>query len=187
MRLLGNRLTVDPRTLTPLVLVRIQVPQPPSLPGIRLHREIRFRRIRFGDHHVLALETEARAEAPKPESVIGSVTPLRKPMSLHAQGWMANDRSAGELPSEAWSRRWATVLRPSSQERLPAVRRPARRPRKGNVRFRSVAQRRFRRTTHGIAAGSPAAWATRPVATTAIPERLETALDTRADHPGAAC
>src|SRR5262249_44412879 len=26
--LLGNRLTVDPRTLTPLVLVRIQVPQP---------------------------------------------------------------------------------------------------------------------------------------------------------------
>ena len=24
----GNRLTVDPRTLTPLVLVRIQVPQP---------------------------------------------------------------------------------------------------------------------------------------------------------------
>ena len=27
-RLLGNRLTVDPRTLTPLVLVRIQVPQP---------------------------------------------------------------------------------------------------------------------------------------------------------------
>ena len=25
---LGNRLTVDPRTLTPLVLVRIQVPQP---------------------------------------------------------------------------------------------------------------------------------------------------------------
>lgn len=29
-RLLGNRLTVDPRTLTPLVLVRIQVPQPLS-------------------------------------------------------------------------------------------------------------------------------------------------------------
>ncbi len=28
---LGNRLTVDPRTLTPLVLVRIQVPQPLSL------------------------------------------------------------------------------------------------------------------------------------------------------------
>lgn len=28
---LGNRLTVDPRTLTPLVLVRIQVPQPISL------------------------------------------------------------------------------------------------------------------------------------------------------------
>lgn len=27
---LGNRLTVDPRTLTPLVLVRIQVPQPNS-------------------------------------------------------------------------------------------------------------------------------------------------------------
>lgn len=27
-RALGNRLTVDPRTLTPLVLVRIQVPQP---------------------------------------------------------------------------------------------------------------------------------------------------------------
>ena len=27
---LGNRLTVDQRTLTPLVLVRIQVPQPPS-------------------------------------------------------------------------------------------------------------------------------------------------------------
>ena len=30
-RLLGNRLTVDPRTLTPLVLVRIQVPQPSHL------------------------------------------------------------------------------------------------------------------------------------------------------------
>ena len=29
--LLGNRLTVDPRTLTPLVLVRIQVPQPNRL------------------------------------------------------------------------------------------------------------------------------------------------------------
>lgn len=28
---LGNRLTVDPRTLTPLVLVRIQVPQPAKL------------------------------------------------------------------------------------------------------------------------------------------------------------
>jgi hypothetical protein len=30
-RLLGNRLTVDQRTLTPLVLVRIQVPQPTTL------------------------------------------------------------------------------------------------------------------------------------------------------------
>lgn len=28
----GNRLTVDPRTLTPLVLVRIQVPQPNIFP-----------------------------------------------------------------------------------------------------------------------------------------------------------
>src|SRR5690606_13581156 len=37
---LGNRLTVDQRTLTPLVLVRIQVPQPPrslafSPPSVR--------------------------------------------------------------------------------------------------------------------------------------------------------
>lgn len=31
-RFLGNRLTVDPRTLTPLVLVRIQVPQPNCFP-----------------------------------------------------------------------------------------------------------------------------------------------------------
>ena len=33
--LLGNRLTVDPRTLTPLVLVRIQVPQP-TIPAVFL-------------------------------------------------------------------------------------------------------------------------------------------------------
>src|SRR5690606_17668506 len=39
----GNRLTVDPRTLTPLVLVRIQVPQPSKindLEGMAL-REVR--------------------------------------------------------------------------------------------------------------------------------------------------
>ena len=33
---LGNRLTVDPRTLTPLVLVRIQVPQPATPASLRL-------------------------------------------------------------------------------------------------------------------------------------------------------
>ena len=38
---LGNRLTVDPRTLTPLVLVRIQVPQPNSS-FIRKLSSIRF-------------------------------------------------------------------------------------------------------------------------------------------------
>ncbi len=36
-RLLGNRLTVDPRTLTPLVLVRIQVPQPFALNSCKIY------------------------------------------------------------------------------------------------------------------------------------------------------
>ena len=40
---LGNRLTVDPRTLTPLVLVRIQVPQPLSLLNFNKLRDFRQR------------------------------------------------------------------------------------------------------------------------------------------------
>ena len=42
-RLMGNRLTVDPRTLTPLVLVRIQVPQPAQPLTIRLFQPTRRR------------------------------------------------------------------------------------------------------------------------------------------------
>ena len=49
-RPLGNRLTVDPRTLTPLVLVRIQVPQPP------LPRSFGHVRPRTSDLAFLALE-----------------------------------------------------------------------------------------------------------------------------------
>src|SRR5207245_7228516 len=50
-RLLGNRLTVDPRTLTPLVLVRIQVPQPLdsiSLFAISQKSEISLNRVGIG-------------------------------------------------------------------------------------------------------------------------------------------
>ena len=36
---LGDRLTVGQRTLTPPVLVRIQVPQPPSIPAIVVRRK----------------------------------------------------------------------------------------------------------------------------------------------------
>ena len=44
--LLGNRLTVDPRTLTPLVLVRIQVPQPNYFNDLAKFRRLNSRPVR---------------------------------------------------------------------------------------------------------------------------------------------
>ena len=45
----------------------------------------------------------------------------------------------------------------------------------------------FRQTVHGIEAGSPIASAAKPALSAAIPERLETVVDTTADCPEAVC
>ncbi len=50
-RLLGNRLTVDPRTLTPLVLVRIQVPQPTAHQVFDIIDKIAVSTLRFVSFH----------------------------------------------------------------------------------------------------------------------------------------